>query len=108
MSWLTKPPLVLHEPRYPLSFGSTLPQVLRILSIESTNGEDRGRIGWEVYEAGPGRVHVTSPEFSHLATFTAGMVGNAIQVCPGSWETTFGDQLASPPAPFGLSPAQLS
>ena len=35
------------------------------------------------------------PEFSHPATFTAGMVGNAIQVHPGSWETTFGDQLAS-------------
>ena len=35
------------------------------------------------------------PEFSHLATFTAGMVGNTIQVCPGSWKTMFGDHLAS-------------
>ena len=58
-------------------------------------GKDRGGglHGWGL-EVG----HTTSPphpELSHPAMFTARMAGNVIQLCPGSWETMFGDQLAS-------------
>lgn len=39
--------------------------------------------------------HPPHPELSHPATFTARMAGSVVQLCPGSWETMFGDQLAS-------------
>lgn len=39
--------------------------------------------------------HLPHPELSHPATFTARMAGSVVQLCPGSWETMFGDQLAS-------------
>ena len=73
---------------------SLMPSEASPLSLQM--GRTEGRIGWEVYMGWTWKGTWTfPPEFSHPATFTAGMVGNAIQVHPGSWETTFGDQLAS-------------
>lgn len=55
-------------------------------------GRTEGRIGWEFYMGWTWKGTCNfPPEFSHLATFTAGMVGNTIQVFPGSWEAMFGD-----------------